>query len=45
MKGRALTGALLVLGFGLGMLLLTQDRTISKLMETCGGFISDVLGL
>jgi hypothetical protein len=45
MKGRALTGALVVLGFGLGVLLFTQDRTVSKLMETCGGFISDLLGL
>lgn len=45
MKGRALTGILVVLGFGLGMVLFTQDRTISKLMETCGGFIADVLGL
>lgn len=45
MKGRALTGALLVLGFGLGMLLFAQDRTVSKLMETCGEFISNTLGL
>jgi len=45
MKGKTLTGLLLVLGFGLGMLLFTQDRTVSKLMETCGEFISKVFGL
>jgi len=44
MKGKTLTGLLLVLGFGLGMLLFTQDRTVSRLLETCGGFISDVFG-
>jgi hypothetical protein len=45
MKGKTLTGLLVVLGFGLGMVLLGQDRTISKLMETCGGYIANALGL
>jgi hypothetical protein len=45
MKGRALTGVLLVLGVGLGMVLLMGERTVSKIMESCGQFISDGLGL
>lgn len=45
MKGRALTGILLVLGFGLGMVLLVGDRAVSKLMERCGELISNGLGL
>ena len=44
MKGRALTGVLLVLGVGLGMVLLMGDRTLSKIMESCGQIISDSLG-
>ena len=44
MKGRALTGLLLVLGFGLGMVLLVGDTTVSRIMEQCGEFISDGLG-
>lgn len=45
MKGRALTGLLLVLGVGLGMVLLMGERTVSKIMESCGQMISDGLGL
>lgn len=45
MKGRALTGMLLILGFGLGMVLLTGDQTVSKVMERCGQLISDGFGL
>jgi len=45
MKGRALTGILLVLGFGLGMILVVGDSTVSKVMERCGEFISNGLGL
>lgn len=44
MKGRALTGILLVLGFGLGMVLIVGDHTVSKIMESCGQLISDGLG-
>ena len=45
MKGRALTGLLVVLGVGLGMVLFMGERTVSKIMESCGQFISDGLGL
>lgn len=45
MKGKALTGLLLVLGFGLGMVLFVGDSSVSKVMERCGQFISDGLGL
>jgi hypothetical protein len=45
MKGRALTGILLVLGFGLGMALIMGDQSVSKIMESCGQFISNGLGL
>ena len=45
MKGRALTGLLLVLGFGLGMVLFVGDTTVSRVMEQCGQLISDGLGL
>ena len=45
MKGRALTGLLVVLGVGLGMVLLMGEHTVSKIMESCGQFISDGLGL
>ena len=45
MRGRALTGVLLVLGVGLGMVLLMGEHTLSKIMESCGQFISDGLGL
>jgi len=45
MKGRALTGLLLVLGVSLGMVLLMGERTVSKFMESCGQIISDSLGL
>lgn len=45
MKGRALTGILLVLGFGLGMVLLVGEQSVSRLMEQCGEFISNGLGL
>jgi len=45
MKGKTLTGLLVVLGFGLGMVLLGQDRTVSKVIETFGGYIADAFGL
>lgn len=45
MKGRGLTGLLFILGLGLGMILLTADTSISRVMEQCGQFISDGLGL
>lgn len=45
MKGRALTGLLIVLGFGLGMVLLVGEQSISRVMERCGEFISNGLGL
>lgn len=45
MKGRALTGILLVLGFGLGMVLIMGEHTVSKIMESCGELISNGLGL
>ena len=45
MKGKTLSGALIVLGFGLGMVLLVPERTVSRLMETCGALISEVFGL
>jgi hypothetical protein len=45
MKGRALTGILLVLGFGLGMALIMGEHTVSKIMESCGQLISNGLGL
>lgn len=45
MKGRALTGVLIVLGFGLGMVLMAGDQSVSRVMEQCGEFISKGLGL
>lgn len=45
MKGRTLSGFLIILGFGLGMVLLVPERTVSRLMETCGSFIAEVFGL
>ncbi len=45
MKGRALTGILFILGFGLGMVLIMGDHSVSKIMESCGQLISDGLGL
>lgn len=45
MKGRALTGLLLVLAFGLGMILFVRDTTISRVMEQWGEIISNGLGL
>lgn len=45
MKGKALTGVLLVLGFGLGMILVLGDHSVSKVVERCGEFIADGLGL
>jgi hypothetical protein len=44
MKGKALTGILLVLGFGLGMVLVMGETTVSRWMESCGQFIADGLG-
>ncbi len=44
MKGRALTGILLALGLGLGMVLFAGDRSVSRVMEQCGEFISKGLG-
>ena len=45
MKGKALTGMMLILGFGLGMILISGDQTISRIMEKCGDLISNGLGL
>ena len=45
MKGRALTGLLVILGFGLGMVLIMGEHQVSKIMESCGQIISDGLGL
>ncbi len=45
MKGRALTGLLVILGFGLGMVLIMGEHSVSKIMESCGQIISDGLGL
>jgi hypothetical protein len=45
MKGRFLTGLLVILGFGLGMALLSGENSVSKLMESCGELISNGLGL
>lgn len=45
MKGRALTGIMVVLGFCLAMVLFVGDNAVSKVMERCGQFISDGLGL
>jgi hypothetical protein len=33
------------LGFGLGMALVVPERSVSRLMETCGELISRVFGL
>jgi hypothetical protein len=45
MKGRGLTGLLIMLGFGLGVVLLSRERSISRVMERCGELISIGLGL
>jgi hypothetical protein len=45
MKGRTLTGLLFVLGFGLAIVLWVPERTVSRVIEKFGGFISEVLGL
>lgn len=44
MKDRLLSGSILILIFFLGLALLLPDRSISGFMQTCGEFISDVLG-
>jgi hypothetical protein len=44
MKGRALTGMLVMLGFGLGMVLLLGEQSVSRVMERCGELISNGLG-
>ena len=45
MKGRFLTGILVILGFGLGMAILSGENAVSKFMESCGELISNTLGL
>jgi hypothetical protein len=45
MKGKFLTGILVILGFGLGMALLSGENAVSKLMESAGELISNSLGL
>ena len=45
MKGKTLSGLLVILGIALGAILIGPDRSVSKLMESCGEFISNALGL
>jgi hypothetical protein len=45
MKGRGLTGLLLVLGFGLAIVLFVDENALSNVMERCGRFISNGFGL
>jgi len=45
MSRRALNGLIFVLALGLFIILLTSDRGISGVMEQCGSFISNALGV
>lgn len=45
MKGRGLTGLLVVLGFGLAMVVFVDENAVSKVLERCGQFISNGFGL
>ena len=45
MKGRFLTGIVIVLTFMLGLMVFASNRSISQWMEAGGELISDVLGL
>jgi hypothetical protein len=45
MKGRFLTGIVVVLTFVLGIMVFASNRSISQLMESMGDLISKVLGV
>jgi hypothetical protein len=45
MSRRALNGLIFVLAAGLFIILLASDRGISSVMEDCGRFISNALGV
>jgi len=45
MSRRMLNGLILVLAVGLFVILLASDRGISSVMEDCGRFISNALGV
>lgn len=45
MSRRMLNGLIIVLAVGLFIILLTTDRGISGVMEQCGSFISNAIGV
>lgn len=42
---KLLSGALLALLFVLGLVLFSPNRSVSRLMESCGDYISQAFGL
>lgn len=45
MSRRLLNGLIFILGIGLLVILVSSDRGISGVMEDCGRFISNALGV
>lgn len=45
MSRRMLNGLIIVLGAGLFIILLASDRGISGVMEDCGRYLSNALGV
>jgi len=45
MSRRLLNGLIFILGIGLLVILVSSDRGISGVMEDCGSFISNALGV
>ena len=44
MGGKKLTGLLLLLGGALALTLFSSERSISRVIEDCGDYISQALG-
>lgn len=44
MNGKLLSSVLFILLFILGLVLISPDRSISRLMENCGDYISRAFG-
>lgn len=40
-----LSAGISILLLGLGLILITSDRSISRIMESCGDFLSQALGM
>lgn len=45
MRNKSVSGLMILLAAALGLVLYASDRSVSRLMEDCGDFISRSLGL